>query len=143
MIMRNVYQIFLVAAVCATVASVVASDHGALFEGGYSINNVNESSDSVSLQLAVTVTNTSGGEIHYGTVRILCDTAAEDGETCAEFQEISLPLGGSARLSRGLSVTSDVYEEWAAGSLFAEIDGRDENGAVKKALVELQNRTTD
>ena len=109
------------------------------FNCSYSLSDVNENANEVSLQFTVSVTNRSGGEVHYGVLRVLRDEeSAEPAEPYAQFERISIPLAGTVRLSRHLILSPAEYQGWAVGRpLPAEIKWVDENGVAQTTSTDL------
>jgi len=121
-------------------AGPMAAEYRAPFESSYSLSDINEAEAEVSVQLAVSVTNHSGGEVHYGVLRILRDAVSDEpSEPYARFEQISLPLAGVVHLSTHLILTTEEYEAWSGGqALPAEIECIDENGVEQAASIHLR-----
>ena len=132
-------QVGLAAMVLFLVADMAWAGSRPPFDGSYSLSDVDENEIEVSLQFTVSVTNLSGGEVHYGVLRVLRDEeSAEPAEPYTRFERISIPIGGTVRLSRGLILSPAEYEAWAAGRpLPAAIECVDENGVPRTTSIDL------
>ena len=133
---RSMSLVALVVLVAATAAWATKRQP---FDCSYSLSDINENANDVSLQFTVSVTNRSGGEVHYGVLRVLRDEeSAEPAEPYARFERISIPLGGTVRLSRHLILSPAEYQGWAAGRpLAAEMECVDENGVEQTTSIDL------
>lgn len=129
-----------VAVLLIVAASAALAQSRAPFEGSYSLSDVTESAAYVSVELSITITNNSGGEVHDGILRILRNSRP-DAEPYAEFDGISMPLGGSVRLTEGLVLTASEYA--ALDGLEAEIEAFDENSVTQNSIVDLEYRPSD
>jgi hypothetical protein len=89
------------------------------------------SSDDRPNEFTVRLANRSGGEVHYGILRIL---DSETQAVQAEFHHVSMSVGGSVSLSFSRSPSQESDER----PLPAELEWFDDNGVRHQAAFELQ-----